>query len=226
MSNALAVAANKVVAVAGKPALSSYLDEISPSTIAGTMIKFDGKAGKYIITETKTELKMEGELVAMCDHTLAGWIKFNGAGNPPDKVMVALYEGEGNRPCPRTDLPDQDESKWPLGLNNLPADPWQHQIYLVLQRREGDGELYTFVASSQGARKAVGSLLRHYEKMRRDHPGEYPVIRLSTGSYPHKDPRVGKVNTPVFTVVGRAPRDSVAQPSAAISDDMDDMIPF
>ena len=55
-------------------------------------------------------------------------------------------------------------------------------------------------------------------------PDELPVIKLGTGGFEHKDSRVGWVATPVFVVVGRAPRDSAAKPDTSIAAFLDDKI--
>jgi hypothetical protein len=95
----------------------------------------------------------------------------------------------------------------------------------VLQR--GDtGELFTFTTSSKTGRRAVGNLLHHFNRMQKTNADMFPVIKLKTGGYDHKDPRVGWVNTPVFAVVGRAPRDSAAKPDSSLRGDMDDEIGF
>jgi hypothetical protein len=62
--------------------------------------------------------------------------------------------------------------------------------------------------------------------MQRTNPGELPVIKLKVGGFNHKDERIGWVPTPVFAVVGRAPRDSAAKPDTSSSGDMSDAIPF
>jgi hypothetical protein len=137
--------------------------------------------------------------------------------------MGALYDGFVMPP--REELGDTDQSKWLTGLSGAPDDPWKHQVYLVLQQA-GTTELFTFVTSSRTGRRSVGNLLRHYDRMRRLNPGEYPVVRLKTGGFQHRDERVGWVETPAFAVVGRAPRDSVATPDTSPAGDMNDEIPL
>ena len=61
--------------------------------------------------------------------------------------------------------------------------------------------------------------------MRRTHPDELPVIRLGKGGFQHKDARVGWVDTPVFVVVDRAPRDGTARPDTSLGARIDDKIP-
>ena len=75
-------------------------------------------------------------------------------------------------------------------------------------------------------RRAVGNLLRHYDRTQKSHPDELPVVRLKTGGFQHRDERIGWVHTPVFAVVGRAPRDSAAKPNTSLPADLNDEIPY
>lgn len=79
-------------------------------------------------------------------------------------------------------------------------------------------------------RKAVGNLLKHYDRMQRTNPGEVPIVRLRAGGFNHRDDRIGWVPVPVFAVVGRASRDDAAKPETPPPDttpgsDMNDEIP-
>ena len=199
-----------------------YIDEIAPASIVGRMIKFS-KDGEYITTDDDAVIGDAVDFTALVDQTLIGWIKFNGEGAPPDRHMGLLYEGF-MMPA-RESLGDLDQSKWQIGLDGKPQDPWSYQVYLVLQRADS-GELFTFVTSSITGRRAVGTLLRHYDRMQRTHPDQYPVVRLKIGGFQHKDDRVGWVKTPVIAVVGRTPKDSAAKPDTSLAADMSDRIPF
>jgi hypothetical protein len=194
--------------VAGPEYRSRYLDEIAPSGVCGRMIKF-GKGGEFLTPDDEQSVPPESEFVALCDQTLVGWLKFNGLGEPPERNMGLLHDGFV-MPS-RESLGDLDQSKWEAGLDGQPQDPWTHQIYLVLQNAS-TSEFYTFVTSSKTGRRAVGNLLRHYDRMRKTNPNELPRVRLGTGGFEHKDPRVGHVATPVFIVIGRSPRDGIAAP--------------
>jgi hypothetical protein len=170
---------------------------------------------------TKSPFRTVASSSPLCDDTLVGWIKFNGVGEPPSKEMGLLFDGF--QMPPRQSLGDLDPKQWETGLDGQPADPWQHQQNLVLQNTE-TAELFTFSTSSRTGRRAVGTLLRHYERMQKARPDELPVIRLSTGGFQHKDTRVGWVSVPVFVVVGRAPRDSAAKPDTSIGAYLNDEI--
>jgi hypothetical protein len=202
--------------------VQAYLDEIAPSGIVGRMVKFSGKDSGYITPDDGEKIADETDFIALCDQVLVGWQKFNNDA-PPDRRMGLLYEGF--TPQPQASLPDRDEAGWPTGLSGKPEDPWKHFAYLPLQHGE-TAELFTLTVSSQTGRRAVGTLLRHFDRMRKSNPGELPVIRLKVGGFQHKDDRIGWVPTPVLAVVGRAPRDSVAKPDTSTGGDMDDAIPF
>jgi hypothetical protein len=107
----------------------------------------------------------------------------------------------------------------------MPEDPWKRGTYLVLQNVDTK-EFFTFVTRSKTGRIAAANLLRHYERLRKSHPGESPIVRLKVGGFPHKDPRVGWVKTPVFVVVGHAPADTSTRPDTSMRADMGDEIPF
>ena len=199
-----------------------YLDEIAPSSFVGALVKFS-KDGKFVIAESGEEISPDKDFVALADEVLVGWIRFREQGEPPDRVM-GLHYGGFIMP-PREELGDDDPSTWPTGLSGAPADPWQHQICLVLQDRE-NLELFTFATSSISGRRAVGNLLRHFERLCKSHPDTYPIVRLKPGGFNHRDPRVGWVATPTFAVVGRAPKASAAKPNSSVSADLQDEIPW
>jgi hypothetical protein len=202
----------------------AYLDEIAPpSSLVGRPIKFNGKNGKWLFGDTDEEIDPNTDFIALCDEILIGWIKFNGKGELPTRIQGLLFDGFIMPP--QNTLPDRDPSKWELGLDGEPADPWQHQMCLILQS-PGTHELATFATTSPTGRRAVGNLLRHYDRLRRKDDDHYPVVRLRVSGYNHKDERVGWVHVPVFAVVGKAPKTSAAIPDTSRRGDMDDEIPF
>jgi hypothetical protein len=220
-NTAVAVRASTAVATTNRTSVERYLDEIAPASIVGRMVKFS-KDGTFITADDDMPIAEDAEFVVLADQTMVGWIRFN-IDEPPTRVMGLLYSGF--EMPPRETLGDLDTSLWDTGLDGQPADPWQHQNYVVLQHAD-TAELFTFVTASKTGRRAVGNLLHHYNRMLRTHPGELPVVRLRTGGFEHRDERVGRVKTPVFQVVGRAPQDSVAKPDTSVAADLDDEISF
>jgi hypothetical protein len=209
-------------------AIERYLDELAPASMVGRMMKFgksskSGKSGVFYTTDDGAEVKESTEFVVLADQTLTGLIKFNGEGVPPDRHMGLLFDGY--IPPKRESLGDLDENKWPEGLDGEPTDPWQRQICLVLQETK-TAELFTFSTLSKTGHRAVVNLLRHYNRMTKTNPDEYPVVKLQTSGFNHHDQRIGWVPTPMFTVIGRRSRDSVAKPDTSASADMNDSVPF
>jgi hypothetical protein len=125
----------------------------------------------------------------------------------------------------RESLGDNDEAEWPAGLSGAPSDPWLHQQLLPLQHAK-TRELFTFGTTNATGRRAVGNLLRSYDRLRRSSPDEVPVVRLRHGGYNHRDDRIGWVNTPIFVVIGRTKRDLAAAPDTSTAGDMNDEIPL
>jgi hypothetical protein len=215
------VAARKAQApavVQGADHLTRYFNEVAPSGMAGRGVKW--KDDWYVTTDDGQKLPDSAEYVCLADETMVGWIKWGGTGEMPEKIMGLLFDGF-EMPS-RESLGDLDQSAWDVGLSGQPQDPWQHQQMVVLQDR-ATAELFTFITSSVTGRKAVGTLLRHYDRMRRNYPDDLPTVRLGKGGFKHKDSRVGWVDTPLFVVTGRTPKDGAARPPA---NDLNDAIPF
>jgi hypothetical protein len=200
--------------------VSAYLDTVAPAGLVGREIQF--KEGEYITRDDGQKISEEQVFIAAVDQVLVGLIKFNGKGEKPNVHMAAIYDGQ--TPPARETLGDLDESQWQVGLSGKPEDPWSPQNYLPLQDGE-TGEWFTFVTRTVTGIRAVGNLLRHYERLRRTHPDMYPLVNLKTGGFNHRDDRIGWVSTPALAVVGKHPKGSTAKPDASASADLDDEIP-
>jgi hypothetical protein len=200
--------------------ISRYLDEVAPTTTAGRIVKFT-KEGVFAAADDGTPLSEDKTFVALCDETLVGWIRFNGPGEPPERRCGLLFNGF-QMPS-RSELGDTDPTQWEKGLDGRPADPWLHQMCLVLQECDS-GELYTFVSTSNTGRRAIANLLRTYERMRTK--DEVPLVKLKISGFEHRDARVGWVKVPAFVVVGRTPRDSAPRSEPTAEELLDDAISF
>jgi hypothetical protein len=201
-----------------------YVDSVAPSMFAGSLVRFS-KEGTFVIAETEEKIGPDTDFVAPCDEVWVGWIKFGAEGEPPERHGDLLYK-DGFTLRPRGDLGDNDMTQWSTGLDGLPEDPWKLENLLVLQNTK-TGALYTFATTSQTGRRAVGNLLRHFNRTRRSDPDSYPIVRLRPSGFQSKKKGVGWVSTPSFVVVGHTAKNSAAPPDSGVTADMGgDSIPF
>ena len=170
---------------------------------------------------TTRPFREDEDFVVLADQTLVSWVKFNGEGEPPTRIGGLLYQGFVLPP--REQLDDTDPRDWPIGLSGKPEDPWKHEQMIVL-RRPATLELLTFSTMSKTGRRAVGNLLRHYDRLQVSNPGAFPVVRLKPGGY--QDSRYGWVHTPMFVVVGVAAGHSADMPDTSLKAEMNDEIPI
>jgi hypothetical protein len=211
-----------LVVPSNRTPLEHYLDEVAPTSFSGRLVRFN-KDGRFAVADTGDPIDENTDFIALCDEVLVGWIKFNGENAPPDRIQGLLFDGFVMPP--RDTLGDEDQAQWEKGLSGQPQDPWQHQMSVVLQEA-ASLEIFTFTTTSTTGRRAVGNLLRHYERLRRADPGLYPIVRLKSGGFQHKDSRVGWVATPSFVVVGKAPKDTAVKPDSSLRGDMNDELPW
>jgi hypothetical protein len=204
--------------------IEKYIDQIAPSQIAGQLVRFS-KEGKFVIVDTQEEISPDADFVALCDECLVGWIRFSEEEDePPTRIQGLLYKGF-KMPL-REDLGDMDERQWPEGLNGGPSDPWLHQMLVVFQGVKTSA-LFTFSTTSLTGRRSVGLLLNHFNRLRRDDPDAYPIVRMKPSGYTSKKKGVGWVNTPSFAVVGRTSKKLLATlPDTSPGGDMNDEIPY
>jgi len=199
-----------------------YVDSVAPSMFAGPLVRFS-KEGAFVVTETEETIGPDTEFIVPCDEVWVGWIKFGAEGEPPERHGDLLYKN-GFTLRPRADLGDNDMTQWSTGLDSLPEDPWKLENLLTLQNTK-TGALYTFATTSQTGRGAIGNLLRHFNRTRRNDPDSYPVVKLRASGFQSKKRGVGWVHVPSFVVVGRTAKNSAAPPDTSIAADLNDSIP-
>jgi hypothetical protein len=188
-------------------------EKLGESLISGRMIKFS--EGNFTIDKIET-LPPGTQLTVMAMATV--WVHWD-SGRPVEQRITRVGESH----LDRRDLPDQDDSLWPSGLNDKPEDPWKDTRYVHLID-PNTGSDYTFITDSIGGRRAVSDLKRQIANKRATHPAAIPIVTLGKSEMKTK---FGKKLRPDFKVVGW--RNAVqptmrAVPSKVV--DMDDDIPF
>jgi hypothetical protein len=75
-----------------RTAAEIYADNVSPSFMPGPLVKFDGKAGQFVLASSGEALDPMKRYIARLPDMWIGWIKFNGEGEPPSRVGGLLYD--------------------------------------------------------------------------------------------------------------------------------------
>jgi hypothetical protein len=179
------------------------------------LLKF--KKGKYFIGDD--EVPLGSEYLAHASQWVKCWIKFAG-GKVAERKMGKV--AEGYVPPEREVLGDNDQSKWELGLDNRPKDPWSLQYLLPLENLES-GDIVVFTTSSIGGRIGVSDLCKAFARRAKKGSRALPIIKLSTTDMQSK--KYGDVPRPEFEITNwdDASGGEVIPP---VADDIDDEIPF
>jgi hypothetical protein len=215
-----------------KDEASNIGDEAQRDAGFEKMLKF--KKGIYYCDGE--EIALGTKLIAHCVGWTKTWVHF-----VDQKVIERkIYRvARGEKAPERDQLPDNDQSKWPIGINRLPADPWVYQYLLPLEDPHTE-EVRIFVGSSFGGRRAVADLCAAYSRRAvKNKSSGQPIITLQTLMMPTKN--YGDVPRPHFEIVGWddmnervdvaegiQPREPIREVSEAVlkKQEFEDDIPF
>jgi hypothetical protein len=145
-----------------------------------TSIQFDGNEGTYKTPDGP--IPSGSVFIAIVPQTRIGFIRFNGAGVPPDIEMRCIAE-EGNL-LTRDDLPGgYDEVPGPDGQ---PRVAWQEQIVVPLLSTGEAQDMFSLVARNIVSLVAVRNLLGRFRYHPKSKDGALPIIKLDAGTYLNK----------------------------------------
>ena len=146
------------------------------------------------------------------------WIKF-ADGELAERQLYRVAAGE--QPVERERLDDNDQSKWSLGLDGKPADPWVAQSLLPLER-VADGEIFVFCTPSIGGKRAIADLCAAFARRAKKGTFGQPVIKIQMTEMPTK--RLGKVQRPLFEILSWDDGEPAQNDEGAA--DFDDALPY
>jgi len=196
-----------------------------------------GKILKYVKGEwlhADALIPLGTEFLVLINEAMRGDVKFEGG--KPIEHRLGLIRNRAKF-AKRADLGDTDENLWERDKSGRPVDPWSQQTYLPMIHAE-NGDLYSFIFRSAGAKQTFRDLCRAYSPYRKT--GMLPVISLQTDKYKHDD--YGWIDVPVLQIerwedggvaaASSASADGgldakvVGESKVVTQDDMNDSIPF
>jgi hypothetical protein len=123
--------------------ISSFRYAVAELSASAAIVRH--RRGKFVTSD--------GELPLGTRLAVHGWMKFNGPGKPPTRIVAAPEHPKPNRDT----LGDQDEALWQLDPNGHPSDPWVEFVEAIVTRRDF-GVQYTLSATASTARHALSQL--------------------------------------------------------------------
>jgi hypothetical protein len=194
---------SNAISTTGSNPWLEYGAATSMNDYVGDLLKFNAKKGEYIAGKDEV-IEPGTELVANMESLEVGWIKWEDS-RPGPRRMGRLVDGF--QPLTRKELGDTNEADWPIDDETKePQDPWKFTNNIVLANPE-DGRLFTFTTSSQGGLNAIGVLCNGYGEVQALHPNEWPKVALAADSYQHRKRAYGRIEYPIFDIVGWVPKD-------------------
>jgi hypothetical protein len=162
------------------------------------------KGGRFRFGENKIELPIGTSLIALMREIYHGHRMWRGG----RIVGEAIYKLIDRPYLDRSALGDLNEDDWPISeITGKQEDPWQHYVFLPLSSLDGK-TFYTFSAKSFYGREAVYGLGDRYQRLARQHVGQYPVVKL--GSEIKHSKKFGEIPAPSFEITGWATRPTLA----------------
>jgi hypothetical protein len=163
--------------------------EASERVIKGQLLKFAD--WRWTLGKEASPVKDGTKLVALA--TTAMWVRWD-----EGKPVEYRIRGPRERLPIREKLGYSDESKWKIGPDGEPKDPWANTrlVYFV---DPDTAEAFTFSTSSFGGRDAVIELGDTIARMRGTHPNAAPIVELRAVEMPT---RFGRKSKPVLKVTG------------------------
>ena len=181
-------------------------------------MRFRGDSGNYVLLSDATEVPLGTRCDALLRELAVGWIRFNGTGQAPS-IEQGLPD-LGYTMLARSALGDLDKTKWELGLDKQPKDPWVEQYSLPMIRC-ADQEPLIFVATNATSRTAVKRLMSVFLKCaRRDKSLDRSSIVLASGTWNNGQ---REIPVPVFRVIPEPPP---GPKGGSLANDLSDDIPF
>src|SRR5262245_12371816 len=115
---------NTQLTTIGANAFEQYGNAAAARTITGELWRFS-KFGEYRVggADSDRALTIGTELVVDMNTLSVGWLHWGEDGKPAERQMGLVADGFA--PKRRQELGDDDQSRWGVGADGKPVDPWQ-----------------------------------------------------------------------------------------------------
>lgn len=188
----------------------------------GAYLKFNGNTGEITFGSDDEELPVGSQLVVDMQSLAFGWICWVDS-QVEEEVLVPVIDG---KPPMEHELKDH-------GPYNDDDDGWREAASfsaVLLEygedgQHESVGTKLLFKTSTGGPVRSTRKLSGQYGKLFMQHPGELPVVELSTESYIPKVKKHGKKWSLIFKIVGWIGEDELAGLTDGEADDERDYEP-
>jgi hypothetical protein len=198
-------------------ALSPFAYAASVLPTGATIVRH--RKGKFVTNDGELAI---GTRMAVHDISF-GWIKFNGPGNPPDRLVASPAHPQPDR----VELGDLDPGLWKIGLDGQPSDPWTEYAEATTTKLDNGAE-FQISATSSTARRALGQLAKKIVWGQQTRGAQaVPVIELRSrevrGQFSYDIPEY-----PIVDWIGGNDSNVEALPSTSrsVRDEIDDTVPF
>jgi len=168
----------------------------------GRILRF--RKGEWLLGTEKEKVPDRTRFIAVMSEVRHGWLKFlvtvdEDGNEKKTPVHIVGKVVDGFVVPDRETLDERDRTKWKIGLNGKPEDPWKSVIYMPMVSPDGE-MIITFTTSTPTGLSRAWGLIDRYQWIGRKYPGQDPIIELQASSY--HDKRYGPVAVPDFKIVG------------------------
>lgn len=157
-------------------------------------MKFNGNSGEYTYGQDSEEIAEGTHMAVNMSELRRGFICWVDS-QVKDEKMARVVDGDEIQ---ESNLPDYGPYE---RRSDGSQDGWSKQAAVALFDPETKKSFILKVSSASGLR-GIGTLLKDYAKQYKSHPGEMPLVELTSKAFIPKDKKFGKKHALILNIVG------------------------